>query len=129
MEVADHSDHSGVLFCVGTWGQMNGDDGRGEDVVAAIRSLMAHDHIYQVHFRNVSSTLPNFHETFPEDGRLNMYAIVRALAEEGFDGMLVPDHVPTPENSDAGNNTGEAFVLGYIRALVQAARTEALPAR
>jgi mannonate dehydratase len=124
MELAGHSDHSGVLFCVGTWAQMAGEDGHGEDVVAAIRSLAAHGHIYQVHFRNVSSTLPDFHETFPEDGHLNMYTIMRTLAEVGFEGMVVPDHVPTPVNSDAGDNAGEAFVLGYVRALIQAAQTE-----
>lgn len=124
MEYARHSDHSGVLFCVGTWGQMVGADGDGEDVAAAIRSLAAHGHIYQVHFRNVSATLPDFHETFPEDGRLNMYTIMKALVETGFDGMVVPDHVPIPQDSDASSQTGEAFVFGYIRALLQAAETE-----
>ena len=124
MDLAGHSAHSGVLFCTGTWAQMAGKDGGGEDVAAAIRSLAAHGHIYQVHFRNVSATLPHFYETFPEDGRLNMYTIMRTLAEVGFDGMVVPDHVPTPENSEAGDNAGEAFVFGYIRALVQAAHTE-----
>jgi mannonate dehydratase len=100
MDLAAHSDHSGILFCVGTWGQMTGADGSGEDVVAAIRDLGSRGHIYQVHFRNVSSTLPDFHETFPEDGYLDMYAIMKALAEVGFDGMVVPDHVPVCEESE-----------------------------
>lgn len=124
MECAGHSEHSGVLFCVGTWAQMSGADGRGEDVAAAIRALGSRGHIFQVHFRNVSSPLPDFHETFPEDGYLDMYAIMKALVEIDFDGMVVPDHVPTPQESDASPQTGEAFVLGYIRALIQAAETE-----
>ncbi|MAF12389.1 D-mannonate dehydratase [Candidatus Poribacteria bacterium] len=129
MELAGHSDHSGILFCVGTWGQMTGEDGHGEDVAAAIRELGSRGHIYQVHFRNVSSTLPDFHETFPEDGYLNMYSIMKALAEVGFGGMVVPDHVPVCEDSDAAPRTGEALVFGYIRALMQAAETEVAAAQ
>mgnify|MGYP005628106539 CR=1 FL=1 len=129
MGLAGHSDHSGILFCVGTWGQMTGADWSGEDIAAAIHELGSRGHIYHVHFRDVSSPLPDFHETFPEDGYLNMYAIMKALAEVGFDGMVVPDHVPVCEGSDAAPGTGEAFVFGYIRALMQAAETEVAAAR
>lgn len=62
-----------------------------------------------------SAPLPDFHETFPDDGYLNLYAIMRTLEDVGFDGMVVPDHVP-----DAHAQLGEAFTLGYIRGLIQA---------
>jgi len=37
---------------------------------------------------------------------------------------VVPDHTPLCENSDAGSETGEAYIFGYIRALIQAVDTE-----
>jgi mannonate dehydratase len=124
MEIADHSPYSGILFCVGCWGEMFGPDGKGEDIVGAIREFGARGHIYQVHFRNVSSPMPDFHETFPDNGYLNMYRIMKALGEVGFDGMAVPDHVPVCEGSEAGPKAGEAYIFGYIRALMQAVETE-----
>ena len=130
MDISEHSPYSGILFCVGTWAEMFGPDGEGEDIVDAIREFGSKGYIYQVHFRNVSSPMPDFHETFPDNGYLNMYEIMKALGEVGFDGMVVPDHVPVCEGSEAGPKTGEAFIFGYIRALMQAVETElAVPVR
>ena len=47
-----------------------------------------------VHFRNVRGRVPNYAETFVDDGDVDMAEIVRILRDEGFDGVLVPDHVP-----------------------------------
>ncbi len=120
MEMAGHSRFSGVLFCVGCWAEMAGPDGRGEDIEAAIRSLGRRGHILQVHFRNIDRPLPDFRETFPDDGYVDMPAIVRALAEVGFSGMIVPDHVPMPEGTEATRQTVESYALGYIRGLIDA---------
>ncbi len=117
MEISDASPYSGILFCVGTWSEMTGPDGHGEDIEAAIRRFGA-AHIFQVHLRNVSAPLPDFHETFPDDGYRDLCRIMRTLDEVGFDGMVVPDHVP-----DAHAELGEAFTLGYIRGLIQAVTT------
>jgi mannonate dehydratase len=124
MEISNHSPYSGILLCTGTCGQMFGPDGKGEDIVQAIYELGSRGHIYQVHFRNVSSNLPDFHETFPDNGYLNMYKIMKALGQVNFNGMVVPDHVPQVINSEAGANAGEAYIFGYIRALIQAVDTE-----
>jgi mannonate dehydratase len=97
---------------------MMGPDGRGEDIVDAIRRL-GKEHIFQVHFRNCDSNLPRFKEVFPDDGYVDMPQIVRTLKEVGFDGMLVPDHVPTSTESEGGPKAGEAYILGYLRALIQ----------
>jgi mannonate dehydratase len=118
MEIAGYSPHSGILFCVGCFAEMFGPEGSGEDVAGAIYEFGSRGHIFQVHFRNISSPMPDFHETFPDNGYLDMYRIMTALAEVGYDGMVVPDHVPQlgGETGDAG----EAYILGYIRALIQA---------
>jgi len=124
MEIANHSPYSGLLFCTGCWAEMAGPDGKGEDVASAIREFGDRGHIYQAHFRNVSSTLPDFHETFPDDGYMNMYRIMKAFGESGFNGIVVPDHVPRCRGSEAGPKAGEAYIFGYIRALIQAVETE-----
>jgi mannonate dehydratase len=124
MEIADHSPYSGILFCTGTFGCMFGPEGKGEDLVAAIHEFGSNGHIFQVHFRNVSSNLPDFYETFPDKGYLNMYKLMKALREVNFNGMVVPDHVPDCVNSEAGPLAGEAYTFGYIRALLDAVETE-----
>lgn len=124
MEIANHSPYSGILFCVGCWAEMFGPDGSGEDIVKAIHDLGSQGHIYQVHLRNVSSHMPDFSETFPDNGYVNLYNIMKALREVHFNGPVVPDHVPRCVDSDAGPNAAEAYVFGYIRALIQAADTE-----
>jgi len=124
MDIADHSPYSGILFCTGCWAEMFGPDGKGEDIIQAIHEFGSRGHLYQVHFRNVSSNLPAFNETFPDNGYVNMYKIMRALGEVSFNGMVVPDHAPVCINSDAGPKTGEAYIYGYIRALIQAVDTE-----
>jgi len=124
LEIANHSPYSGFLFCVGCWAQMSGPDGKGEDVIGAIHEFGSKGHIFQVHFRNVSSPLPSFHETFPDNGYLNMYAVMKALGEVNFNGMLVPDHVPRCGEGAAEARAGEAFIFGYIRGAIQTVETE-----
>ena len=120
-DMVDDDVHSSVLFCVGTWSEMSGSDGKGEDIIAAIRTFAPH--ITQVHFRNTSSPLPDFHETFPDNGYVDLVAVMRALVEIDFDGIVVPDHVPGTYDGSAPGRIEEAYTFGYIRALMQAAST------
>jgi len=124
LEIAKYSPYSGLLLCVGSWAEMGGEDGQGEDLVDAIHEFGSRGHIFQIHYRNISAPTPNFSETFPDNGYLNMYRIMRALGEVNFNGMVVPDHVPRCGSDPAANRAGEAFILGYIRALIQAVDTE-----
>ena len=49
-----------------------------------------------------------------------MLQAVRGYKEVGYDGMLMPDHVPIIAG-DEGGRQAFAFAFGYIRALMQAA--------
>ncbi len=122
MDLSDHSPYSGLLFCAGCFAEMFGPDGEGKDIVAAIREFGYQGHIFQVHYRNIDANLPDFHETFPDEGYVDMVAIMRALEEVGYQGMVVPDHVPDTSGGEGGARAGEAFTFGYIRALIQAAK-------
>jgi mannonate dehydratase len=51
--------------------------------------------VHFVHLRNVKHTSEtDFHESahLSSDGDLDMFAIVKALYENGFDGYIRPDH-------------------------------------
>ena len=52
------------------------------------------DRIYFAHLRNVLRRDGWFNETshLSSDGSLDMYEIVKALYESGFDGYIRPDH-------------------------------------
>ena len=119
-EEVNHNPYSATLFCVGTFSEMPGEDGSGEDIVAAIREFGAAGHITQVHLRNTSSPVPDFQETFPDNGYLDLFQIVCALREVGFDGMITPDHILDCGDGKGTGSIGEAYALGYIRALIQA---------
>ena len=106
VEIAD-SPNFGLCFCVGTWAE--GGAATGKDVLQMIRHFGG-EKIFKVHFRNVDAPLPKFRETFVDNGYLDMYDVLTALREAGFDGVLLPDHVP-------GDKTHTAYTIGYMRAI------------
>jgi mannonate dehydratase len=116
LEIAG-SRNVGVCLCCGTW--MEGGPGMGRDVVGAIRAFAGMGKLWKIHFRNVSSPVPRFVETFVDDGYTDMKKVMRALVEVNFDGILIADHVP---QMVGGRNAGWAYSIGYIKALYDMAR-------
>jgi mannonate dehydratase len=114
------SENFGVCLCIGTWGE-GGKQGFGKDPVEAVRAFGARRKIYKVHFRNVSGPLPKFQETFVDNGYLDMYEVMKALDTVGFEGIVIPDHVPGGGYPMA-NTT---YTLGYMKALRDRVRKEA----
>ena len=78
-KIAGGSNHWGLTFCVGTWSE--GGDKMGKDVFDMIRDFGGRGKIFEVHFRNVTGPLPHFVETFPDDGYLDMYQVMKALRQ------------------------------------------------
>jgi mannonate dehydratase len=117
-KIAD-SENFGMCLCVGTWGE--GGKMMGKDPVEAIRYFGPKGKIWKIHFRNVTSPLPKFREAFIDDGYMDMYAIMKALKEVNFDGIVIPDHVP----GGAGPNVNNSYTLGYIKALRDRVNKEA----
>ncbi len=110
------SEANALEFCLGSLQEMT--EG---DVYESIRHYGAQDKISYVHFRNVRGTVPNYQETFVDNGDIDMLRAVEVLDDVGFDGVLIPDH--TPEMScDAPWHAGMAYALGYMRSALQAVR-------
>ncbi len=116
------SAYHGLNFCQGTVSEMPHDPGR--EIFDVIRYFGGRRKIFNVHFRNIRGRFLNFQETFPDDGDVNMIQAMRVYKEVGYDGMMMPDHVPKIEG-DAGGRQAFAFAFGYIRALIQMVSQEA----
>jgi mannonate dehydratase len=83
-EIAGSSMHWGLLMCIGTW--IEGGDQMGKDVLEMIHDFGGRNRIFEIHFRNVSSPLPRFVETFHDDGYMDMYKVMKALRKVGYSG-------------------------------------------
>lgn len=104
---------NGLELCLGSLQEMP-----GGPIYDAVRRFVRAGRIGYVHFRNVRGKVPRYHETFIDEGDLDMAEIVRIFRDEGYDGVMIPDH--TPEMScGAPWHAGKAFALGYMRALLQ----------
>ncbi len=81
------SPYNGLTFCTGSLGAS-----ADNDLPAMIREVG--DRIRFAHLRNVRIRDSWFNETshLSSDGSLDMYEIVKALQEVGFDGYVRPDH-------------------------------------
>lgn len=120
MEMAD-SPNIGVCLCVGCWLE-GGKVGMGCDVIEAIDHFGQQGKLFKIHFRNVSNPMPEaWQETFIDDGYQDMHQVMRALRAQNYDGCIIPDHIP---QMIGGGNTGLAYSIAYMRALVQAVNNE-----
>jgi mannonate dehydratase len=112
------SPYHGLNFCQGTVSEMLKDPRR--EIFDVIRYFGTRKKIFNVHFRNIHGGFLNFQETFPDAGDVDMLATIRVYKEVGYDGMLMPDHVPLIQGDERGHQAF-AFAFGYIRGLLQAA--------
>jgi mannonate dehydratase len=133
------SPYHGLNFCQGTVSEMLADP--GAQIFDVIRWFGSRRKIFNIHFRNIRGHRDNFVETFPDEGDVNMLKAALTYREVGYDGMLMPDHVPllrapkSPEQRpandyadnygrasprDDGRDPSFAFAYGYIRGVIQA---------
>ncbi|MFW6007036.1 MAG: mannonate dehydratase [Halanaerobiales bacterium] len=111
-EIAE-SDNLGMEFCVGCW--LEGGDKFG-NIFRAIKYFGQKSKIFIVHFRNVSSPLPEFKETFLDNGYMDMERIIKQLKDINYQGTITPDHVPAMVG---GKKAGTAYSIGYMKALLK----------
>ena len=111
----------GLNFCQGTVAEML--ERPREQIDDVIREFGRRGKIFNVHFRNIRGGYLNFQETFPDDGDVDMPRALRVYRECGYDGMVMPDHVPQIPG-ETGPHRAFAFCHGYIQALLQVMRAE-----
>jgi mannonate dehydratase len=115
------SPYHGLNFCQGTVSEML--EKPGEQIFDVIRYFGKRGKIFNVHFRNIEGGFLKFRETFIDDGSVDMLKAMRVYKEIGYDGMMMPDHVPSIEG-DTNGLQAFAFTFGYIKALIAAVAAE-----
>lgn len=106
----------GLTFCLGNWQLM----GEGE-LFKAINEFGSSRAINYVHVQAVRGSANQFTECFPEEGDCDLAEVIRALHAVGFDGTLVPAHMPdlAGRASDPNHERSTAYAVGYLKALLQ----------
>lgn len=113
------SKYHGLNFCQGTVSENLPDP--ATQIFDVIRWFGSRNKIFNVHFRNIVGGRGHFREAFPDEGDIDLYRALLTYHEVGYDGMLMPDHVPeVPGHPEAGLQSF-AFAYGHIRGLMQAA--------
>ncbi|HVN81562.1 MAG TPA: mannonate dehydratase [Terriglobia bacterium] len=115
------SPYHGLNFCQGTVSEMLKDPGK--EIFDVIRYFGSRNKIFNVHFRNIRGGFLNFQETFIDDGDVNMLQALKVYKEIGYQGMVMPDHVPIIPG-DPNGHQAFAFTFGYIQALIAAVDAE-----
>ncbi|MBQ6335584.1 MAG: mannonate dehydratase [Erysipelotrichaceae bacterium] len=115
--------HNGATFCSGSYGT-----NLNNDLPDMIRSLKGRIHF--AHVRNLKFHSPdNFEEAahLSEDGDFDMYEIVKALYDIGFEGPIRPDHgrmiwdeVAMPGYGLYDRALGAAYICGLWEAIDKA---------
>lgn len=106
---------SALDLCLGTVSEMGGESA----VLEAIERFGPRDWIAYVHLRDVQGTVPRFAECFLGEGNYDPLRVLRALAEVGFDGFILDDHVPRMVDDSDYMHRGRAHAIGYIQGLLR----------
>ena len=116
------SPYHGLNFCQGTVSEDL--QNPSEEIFDVIRYFGSRKKIFNVHFRNIRGHRDDFEEVYPDEGDIDFVRAIRVYREIGYDGLLMPDHVPLAAN-DPSSLQSFAFCYGYIRGLIQSVKSEA----
>jgi mannonate dehydratase len=107
------SHHNALEFCVGTLAEMPDP----ADLYEAVDHYSRQGAVAYVHCRNVHGKAPQYRETFIDDGDVDMIRVLRILHENGYSGVVIPDHAPQLTCA-APWHAGMAYTCGWLRAAI-----------
>jgi mannonate dehydratase len=106
----------------------------GEDPVEVCRYFGERDRINHVHYRNVRVRKPytDYTEVFPDEGEVNMFAVMKELVRQRYSRALYPEHPRAldadrelpgfhPHYPGGGGYSGLVYNVAYAKAMLQAA--------
>jgi mannonate dehydratase len=121
------SPYNGMTYDCGVTREM------GEDPAAVCRYLGERDVINHVHFRNVVVRTPyvDYTEVFPDEGQVDMFAVMKELVRQKYPRGLYPEH-PRAIDIDrrigiqnmypgGGGTVSQIYNVAYTKAMLQAA--------
>jgi mannonate dehydratase len=98
----------------------------GEDPLEVLDYLASRDRINHVHYRNCIVETPRlkYDEVFPDNGTVNMFAVMQQLVKRKYKYSLYPEHPRALDYDKAhpagGEYTGLAYNMAYAKAMMQA---------
>ena len=120
--------HNGVTFCMGSYGT-----NLKNDLISTIHMLKGRIHFAHIRNLRFNDGMTDFEESahLSEDGTFDMYAVMKALYETGFDGPIRPDHgrmiwgeKAMPGYGLYDRALGAAYLCGLWEAVKKEARGE-----
>jgi mannonate dehydratase len=127
IEVVD-SPSNGITYDCGVTREI------GEDPVEVCRYFGERDRINHAHYRNVRvrRTSVAYTEVFPDEGQVDMFAVMRELVRQKYSRALYPEHpraldadreLPgfAPYYPGGGGYAGLVYNVAYTKAMLQAA--------
>jgi len=113
-ELVPSSTH-GCQFCLGNWAAM------GEDIPEVIDHYARANKLFYVHFQTISNALPApLHEVFvDEPGYYDTFEILKKLRDVGFQGLIIPGHVPSMSGDGKWQERSRAFTVGYLNGILR----------
>ena len=121
------SPSNGITYDCGVTREM------GEDPIAVCRYFASRKRINHAHFRNVMVRKPyeKYTEVFIDEGQVNMFGVMKELVRQKYNGTIYPEHPraldydrergPIRGYPGGGGYAGDAYDVGYARAMLQAA--------
>lgn len=109
------SENLGITMCQACYQMM------GENLYDVIPEMK--DKIFFVHFRNATGNKYRFHETFHDNGDINMAEMMDLYSRCGIHVPVRVDHVPTMagETDTTGYTAlGRLYAIGYLKGLLEA---------
>ena len=115
LSLSDSPSH-GLTFCQGTYFTM------GADTEGFFRKWK--DRVVFIHLRDIEGSAEHFRETFHDNGPHDMARFIKLYADQGFDGLVRSDHVPTmageANDRPSYSMNGSLFGVGYIKGIMDA---------
>ena len=123
---------NGITFDCGVTREM------GQNPVEVCKYFGERDCINHVHYRNVKVRVPyeQYSEVFIDEGQIDMFAVMKELVRQRYSRTVYPEH-PRALDGDrerpgfksyypgGGGYTGFAYNVGYAKAMLQAATSDA----
>lgn len=107
------SEALGLKYCTGCYAQM------GADQVKEITYWGERNKIFLVDFRNIIGQVDDFREAYLDNGKEDMYVLMQALYDAGYDGPIGPDHAVHLSDDGPKSRQYWAYAVGYMRALMR----------
>lgn len=113
MQIGDSPNH-GLDFCMGTLSE-----GGVPMMCDALERFAARGKVFYCHVRNIHREGERFHETFIDQGDMDVPHALGILLKHGFDGFIIDDHVPKLSEDTAYGHRARAHAMGYLQGVVR----------